>query len=219
MDLAVDIEGVPVRWFQARVKAKHKQYVANFGSAEFVEMGKGGIQTLYFGKRPNLYRIYDKVAEYRQQHAKLLRKLPKNEPKPEFQELYGIPERGYVLTRVERQFGAEIPEALATVAGLTNLANFHPFAKLKILTGGEKEPNPENYSFMEYCTGMYLREMAQREGMHVALKFISKYSKRNTKWVLEKFREFLPEEHTGKFMNTAYLDEAFRCSVMRQLAA
>jgi hypothetical protein len=55
--------------------------------------------------------------------------------------------------------------------------------------------------------------------MHTTQKFISKYSKRNTKWVLDKFGDFLPEEHPEQFMNTAYLDESFRRSVMRQLAA
>jgi hypothetical protein len=219
VDLAVDVKGVPVPWFQARVKANHKQCIANFGSAEFVEMGKSGIQTLYFGKRPNLYRIYDKTAELKQQYAKQLRKLPTGQERPRFEELYGIPEQGYVLTRVERQIGGKIPDALATVAGLRNLDNFRPFEKLRVLTGGEAEPNPDEHTFMEYCTGMYLRERAQREGMHPTLKFISQHSKRNTKWVLDKFAEFLPEEHAEQFINTAYLDESFRRSVMRQLAA
>ena len=155
----------------------------------------------------------------KQQYTEQLRKLTKGEAKPSFEELYGIPERGYVLTRVERQIGGKIPEVLATVSALRNLNNFRPFANLKILIGGEVEPNPDDHSFMEYCTGMYLRERAQREGMHPTLKFISQHSKRNTKWVLDKFAEFLPEEHAEQFINTAYLDESFRRSVMRQLAA
>ena len=86
--------------------------------------------------------------------------------------------------------GGEMPEGLATVADLRNLNNFRPFEKLRVLTGGEAEPNPDEHTFMDYCTGMYLRERAQREGMHPTLKFISQHSKRNTKWVLDKFARF-----------------------------
>jgi hypothetical protein len=139
-----------------------------------------------------VYRIYDKAAELKQQYTEQLRKLPKGEAKPSFEELYGIPERGYVLTRVERQIGGKIPEVLATVSALRNLNNFRPFANLKILIGGEVEPNPDDHSFMEYCTGMYLRERAQREGMHPTLKFIFRHSKRNTNGCSTNSPNFFP---------------------------
>ena len=220
VDLAADVNGIPVGWFQERVKARHKQFIAEFGSAEFVEMGRGGIQTLYFGRRPNLFRIYDKVAEYKDQFQKMTRQLDSALPKPTFEQTYRIPEDGYVLTRVERQIGGgRVPEQLATVADLRRAPDFRPFDALGIITGGEAEPNPDHYTFEHYCTGMYLRDLAQRHGMHVAIRFITRYSNRNTKWALEKYRDFLPQEHEDEMVNTDYLNEVYRHSVTRQLAA
>ena len=61
------------------------------------------VETVYFGKRPNCYRIYDKIAEFRYQFARL--KPDEGLEKPPFEELYGYPETGVILTRVERQIG------------------------------------------------------------------------------------------------------------------
>jgi len=185
IDLATDVEEIPVRWFQPRVKATHKQCIANFGSAQLVEMGKGGIQTLYFGKRPNLFRIYDKHAEYKHQYAQILRKLGKDSEAPKFEDLFHVPENGTVITRVERQIGGRIPPELATVGDLVNLPNYRPFEPLKIVIGS-------------------------------ALRFIAHTSKRNTKWVLEKFADFLPSDEE---YGTPNLDTYFYHSVSRQLAA
>ena len=40
-------------------------------------MGKGGIQTLYFGAHPSLYRISDKVAESKARYQRSVRKVIK----------------------------------------------------------------------------------------------------------------------------------------------
>jgi hypothetical protein len=218
LDLAADNPGVPVNWFQSRIKANHKQYIANFGSAEFVEMGKGGIQTLYFGRRPNLIRIYDKVAEYKAQFQKLVRGLHAGEPRLNFEDTFGVSESA-VITRVERQMGGKIPEILSTVGKLKSLDSFRPFDKLKIIAGGTSEPDPKDYGFMDYCTGMYLRGKAEREGMHATIKFIDRNSNRNTRKVLQKFKHFLPGEQPGGMTDLDFLNEIFRRSVSRQLGA
>lgn len=220
LDLAADIEGIPVRWFQERIKANHKQFIAGFGSGDFVEMGKGGIKTLYFGKRPNLVRIYDKAEEYRVQYAQLKRTWNSPDPLPSFESLYGIPESGYTLTRIERQLGGgKIPEEFQTVGDLRKLGSYHPFEKLIVVDGGLSEPSPEDYTFMEYCAGMYLRGMVETQGMHATEQFIKNYSNRNSKWAREKFRDFLPESYSEKTVDTAYLNRKFQNSVSRQLAA
>ncbi|HWR35889.1 MAG TPA: hypothetical protein VN622_08490 [Clostridia bacterium] len=219
LDLAADVKDVPVSWFQSRIKAQHKRYLANFGSAKFVEMGKGGIQTLYFGKRPNLFRIYDKHAEYLEQYKALLRRLKSDAQIPTFEEFCGLPENGVVLTRVERQIGGgRIPEELATVGKLKNLENFEPFRNLRFVMGGAGEPSEDDYPFETFCTGMYLREKAEKEGMQATHRFISKASKRNTSWALEKYKDFLPPEHETVTANTHHLNELFRQSVTRQLS-
>jgi hypothetical protein len=216
LDLAVDVKHISVGWFQSRLKANHKQFIANFGSAEFIEMGRGGIQTLYFGKRPNLYRIYDKVAEYKYRYAKLLRSKEDGDV-PTFEEFCGLKETD-VITRVERQIGGKIPEQFSTVGQLRTLDTYDPFDNLKIIVGGTSEPNPDDYGFIEYCAGMFLRQKAEREGMHAMIKFIAKHSNRNTGKIRDKFTPFFPEMHDNEMVNTYYLNERFRRSVARQLA-
>jgi hypothetical protein len=218
LDLAVDVPGVAVSWFQNRVKAAHKRFIADFGSATFVEMGKGGIQTLYFGKRPSLYRIYDKHAEYQEQYRKLLRTKSKDSVAPDFETTFGLPDRGVVLTRVERQMGGKIPQ-FKTVGDLYSLRTFDPFQKLNLVMGGVAEPDPTQYSFMEYCTGMYLRDLAEVRGMHATMDFVKRTSKRNTGWALEKFKDFLPVENSGQTVTSHSLKQLFQRSVARQLAA
>ena len=74
IDLAADVPGVPVRWFARNARAKWKQWLAQLGEIEYAEMGRRKVQTLYFGKRPNCFRIYDKISELRHQYDQMLRK-------------------------------------------------------------------------------------------------------------------------------------------------
>ncbi len=220
VDLAADAEGIPVSWFQERIKARYKQCIARLGYAEFMEMGKGGIQTLYYGRRPNLFRIYDKLAEYRQQYQKQFRNISADLPRPTLEEVFGVPSTISVLTRVERQIaGGKVPQGLETVADLRTASDFRPFDPLAIVTGGTAEPNPDEFSFQDYCTGMYLRHRAERDGMHALMHFITRYSKRNTKWALNKFRAFLPAQGEEGAVTADYLNGLFRQSMSRQLAA
>lgn len=215
LDLAADVYGVTVSWFQNRIKAEYKRCLANFG--EFLEMGKDQIQTLYYGKRPNLYRIYDKVAECKYQHRQLTRKLASDVASPSLEEVFGVRENS-VITRVERQMGGgKIPEQLQSVGDLRKCPDFEPFNRLPVIDGGTPDPNPHDYGFMTFCTGMYLRQKAEQDGMHSMLKFISRTSGRNTRWALTKFADFLPVEHEEKWLNTDHLNELYRRSVMQQL--
>ena len=71
VDFAVDVNGVPLSWFRESVRVSYKRWRAGITDHRFFgEMGNGNIQTLYFGKRPNLIRIYDKMAEYRSAYRK-----------------------------------------------------------------------------------------------------------------------------------------------------
>jgi len=69
VDLAADIPRVSVPWFLSHTRAKFKRFHnAGMGGFEYQQMGQKGVQTLYLGRRPNMFRIYDKVAELRHQH-------------------------------------------------------------------------------------------------------------------------------------------------------
>jgi hypothetical protein len=217
LDLAVDIEGIGVRWFRENTRVSRKQWLANLGVMATAEMGKNEPQTLYYGRRPNLIRIYNKVEECRQQYRRLVRETARNLVPPSFEECYGIPETGKIVTRIERQMGGgRIPSVLETVGQLSTCADFNPFGGIEFVGGGCPEPNPANYSFMELCTGMYLRHLAQTEGMQAMLAFVAHHSNRNRAWARKKFKDFLPV--SGKnTLNEDRLFQLFRESTRAQL--
>jgi hypothetical protein len=66
IDLAADVPDVSLSWFREHAFVQYKQFVcahAKIQEFEFCELGKKIYQTLYFGKRPAVIRVYDKVAE------------------------------------------------------------------------------------------------------------------------------------------------------------
>lgn len=150
VDCAADVLGVGVHWFNQHSRVRWKQFGNEMGcllleppgastSLPYSQMGKREIQTLYFGKRPNCYRIYDKIAEMKAEYrrfrgrdsAALVKRMldagatsdqvewrlkseglnPDAENcTPTFETIYGVPENGCILTRCERQIGGgELP--------------------------------------------------------------------------------------------------------------
>ena len=74
VDSCADIvDGPDVRWIAQSARARVLQWQAQFGETEvrdsdgrrvsWSEMGKREVQTMYIGKRPNCFRIYDKLHE------------------------------------------------------------------------------------------------------------------------------------------------------------
>jgi hypothetical protein len=279
VDCAADITGIGIPWFQQRARVKWKQFANEIGelcmeppeasaSIPYSLMGKREIQTLYFGKRPNCYRIYDKIAEWRAEYRRF--KAPSREAiakrminagaSPEdiewrfrtehfnpdaddcaqsFQEVYGVPESGYALTRCERQIGGgrvpTIPvtgkpakewERLETVSVLKKrLSEYDPFRDLEIIDGGQAEPARENYSLVIYMAGMYLRSRIERDGIQQTRAWLNSHQRagakapsRNAKKLLETtFADFVSQsEHS---ISARDLFEQYRGSLLKQLAA
>jgi hypothetical protein len=226
VDLAADVDGVPVTWFQQNIRAKFKRWTAGIGTLEgpmeFSEMGRRGIETFYLGKRPNVIRIYNKVAERQHRYALLnARAKRKNTPVSElltFEQMFGHPPVGVTLTRVERQIaGGRVPEHLGTFHKLRDVASFDPFENLVYVGLGKAEPNPDDYELTEYLTGMQIRSMVERDGFHRFLQFANKHSKRNGSRLLKQYADFLPADRC--FISPKGLCERFRESVTKQLAA
>ncbi len=97
-------------------------------------VSEGEIETIYAGSRPNLYRIYDKVKEYRCQFQVMLRRASKDADLPEFEKEFGVKETD-VVTRFERQCGATgIPRGLATFGSLHQLIDYNPFDAIQIVS-------------------------------------------------------------------------------------
>jgi hypothetical protein len=165
VDLAADIEGVPVPWFQNHALVNRKQFSSQFKKSieqelEFVSMGTAVAQTIYAGKKPDFTRIYDKLAEWLRQQRKreiecnrFNRRMEGMEMSEE-QRYYGRQiaptfkdfcrangyayQEGNVLTRIERQIGGDrIPPELATLNDLRFAHEFEdPFKGLKLVSAG-----------------------------------------------------------------------------------
>ena len=68
------------------------------GSAEFSEMGRKGVETFYLGKRPNVIRVYSKVAERQHQYARMRARSKRAgiqvSEVPTFEAMFGSSNRG-----------------------------------------------------------------------------------------------------------------------------
>jgi hypothetical protein len=226
LDLAADVESVPVSWFERNYRAKFKRWTSSIGKledpGEFSEMGRRGVETFYLGKRPNVIRVYNKVAERQYQHNRMAARakragIPASEV-PTFEAIFSHPPTGFTLTRVERQMaGGRVPETLTDFSKLRNASDFKPFEPLVYIGVGKPEPNPDNYDFNEYGVGMYLRELVEREGFHRARQIVNQHSKRNASRIFKRYAEFMPAD--GCFISTEGLNKRYQESVSKQLAA
>jgi hypothetical protein len=217
IDFATDVP-LPVNWFRETVRVEHKRFrAAVTGQPFYSEMGKGKIQTLYFGKRPNLIRIYDKLAEYQEQYRILVRKLGKDVEPPSFESEFGVADS--ILTRVERQIGGRIPPEIQTLRHVVESgSNFRPFAKLRIIDHPRSPELDAKLSFEKRCTGLYLQGMRRNDGMQATNAFISKYSKGNPGWVRKKYGSFLSGDADGTGLTEADLQRLFQESLSRQMS-
>jgi hypothetical protein len=222
VDLAADVRDVPVGWFARHVRARWKQWVCEIGkiepeAPEYARMGRQRVETFYLGKRPNCFRIYDKIAEYHHQYARLTRDISDAAELPSFEGVYGYPERGLTLTRVERQMGAgRLPTQIDTFGKLKASAEFNPFERLTFLACGAREPQIEDYGITTYGVGMWLRGQAEDIGMHRLRALVNKHSGGHASRIFQQYADFLPAD-AG--ITAEGLFETYRESVQRQLAA
>jgi hypothetical protein len=225
LDVAVDVPDVPVSWFQKNIRAQFKRWVADIGrlglDCEFSEMGRRGIETLYFGKRPNVFRIYNKVAERQYRYAQMAARVKRSgtlAELPSFADKFGHASEGVTLTRVERQIaGGRFPQHLGTFHKLRVLPDFDPFERLMFAGVGKPEPNPDSYDLTHYLAGMQLRALIERDGIHRVRQFINRHSQRNGSRFLKNYGDFLPADDC--LITPQGLRDRFRISVSNQLAA
>jgi hypothetical protein len=178
IDLAVDVQGYPVEWFQRRARVSHKRYTSEYG--RFVSE-HAQVQTLYFGKRPNIFRIYDKTEEQRVDYRRLIRKAKTEEPIPTFQARYGHPENE-ILTRVERQYGGgRVPKQIATLEKLQeNALCFNPFESLQFLPSTISEESVNQLNGEAFVKGQGFLRLMERFGYQGARRLLDQKTCRNT---------------------------------------
>jgi hypothetical protein len=68
-DLTVDLPAITVDWVLNHAAVEKKRFIAELGKAEraasvdYMTLGRRHVETIYCGKRPNCFRVYDKIAE------------------------------------------------------------------------------------------------------------------------------------------------------------
>lgn len=220
VDFAVDVPRLPIQWFRETVKIDHKRFrAAVTGQPFYSEMGNGDMQTLYFGKRPNLIRIYDKQAEYRHQYRNIIRNLGNGIEPPTFESIFGDSNPDSILTRVERQIGGRIPVEIGTLRQVIEPGfEFKPFAKLRIIDHAPMPIPAPGLSFEFRSTGLYLQNLGRNDGMQAANAYIAKYGNGNASRIREKYRSFLAAA-SGPGISESELQARFEESLARQMFA
>ena len=214
IDLAADIQDVTVSWFADHARVRYKR--ANSDVGTYSRYGKLNVETFYLGKRPNLFRIYDKHAELQAQYRHLKKTAPVSIPS--FQEFSGYPEERSILTRVERQIGGgRVPEMINTVADLKRLPEFDPYDRLEFLNGNHMLPNFDDYPLATLLMGLGARLLFDLCGNDRGRKILNSKSKGNAAKILKKLKPFLPGSEIE--ITPGQIFEAYRATVLKQIAA
>lgn len=219
IDLCADMHGIPIDWFLGRLRVKYKRIAHEHGQLKYQRVGKAGIQTLAAGKRPNIVRVYDKVAEYENQLRKLNRNRSSDADELTLEGEFGVM-KGAVITRVERQFGGgRIPLQIDSFGRLPSLPYFNPFTNIEIISGsGATMPTISQCGLDTWLTGTRLRDCQNEMGEQQFRRWLNKNSSGNAARYRKKYAEFL--EPDGDNLVTAQtVFETYRESVIQQLAA
>jgi hypothetical protein len=220
LDLCADVVGVPVSWFQPRAQIRFKRFAHEIGETKYGQMGSRKIETLIMGKRPNVFRIYDKTAECLVDFRKRSRKISPDADPLDFTKEYGF-SSDTILTRVERQIGGgKIPSQLSTFGKLAdNAADFNPFSPMHIIAGqGSEIPSLADCTLSEWLVGTRVRQLADEWGMQQLRAEINRKSKGNAARFLDRYRNFLPSAGENELTSDS-IYELYRGSVRAQLGA
>ena len=164
VDMAVDVVDYPVQWFKDHVAVRRRQCRGEIGTISYQTNVRRGVETLYFGKRPNLFRIYDKIAQLRTEGHRRNRlgalSHPVEEPWTEMT----------TVTRIERQYGgSRIPEQLATLGKIqADALKINPFEPLEFLFRAFASI-PADLSGSAFLKALGLRTLVEDQGMQGAI--------------------------------------------------
>ena len=219
IDLCADLHGVPVDWFFNRLRVKFKRVCYEIGERKYGRMGKNGIQTINFGKKPNVVRGYDKVAELTDQLRKINRKLSPDACKLTLESVFGVSESD-TITRIERQFGGgRIPMQIDSVGKLLSLPDFNPFTNIEIVNGSAAGIPPLKECGLDtWLTGTRLRELRDEMGIQQFNRWLNANSAGNGARYRKTYSPFLEPAFDGIVTSTT-LFQVYRESVSKQLAA
>lgn len=220
IDLAADLPDVPVSWFQQHARVKHKRFATEHGELKYERFGRGKVETIGAGKRPNHLRIYDKVAEYEVQFRRMERKVSADADPLDFEKVFGV-SRDSLLTRVERQCGGgRLPKPLQKIGDLHKAAEFNPFEIIEIFdSGAMRLPRVDECATVsEYFKGLGMRQVAMEMGLQDFHVFLNKHTGGKASKQLERYAPFFVTDPDVR-ITSDYLYQQYRESTIRQLAA
>lgn len=245
VDLAADVEGVPVHWFKDHAYVNRKQFSSRIEKSfeqevQIVGMGRATAQTLYAGKRPNLLRIYNKLAEWRVQWLRIVSRCRRHNAgiddfemtdeqryfgrliPPTFQEYCRARDYEFkpsnVLTRIERQIGGRIPPEFATLGDLRHAHETNPFDGLRIVSGAWDNsffPPPEGVPIRNFLAAVGYEWLKEQIGSEqLARQFVSQHANGNAKRILDCLAESLPPSRPAITLDDIH--SSFRASTLPQ---
>jgi len=219
IDLCADLIGTPMEWFLNRLRIRYKRVAHEIGVLKYQRIGKAGIQTLSGGKRPNIVRVYDKVAEYKDQLRKMQRKRSPDAEELTLEAEFGVASDA-VVTRVERQFGGQrIPAMIDCFGRLTRLPDFNPFTNIEIRNGtGARVPTIADCGLDTWLAGTRLHQLKSEMGEQQFRRWLNAHSSGNSARYLKRHADFLQPEGDN-LVTTQSIFETYRESVLKQLAA
>lgn len=219
IDLCADICEVPVGWFLNRTRVKYKRIAYEMGNLKYQRIGKAGIQTISAGRRPNIVRIYDKIAEYQMQLDKRNRKRSIDSDGLTLKSEFGVSESA-TITRIERQFGGgRLPDGIGSFGKLARLPDYDPFTNIEIVNGSAAHiPTLKECGFDTWITGTHLRQLQDEMGMQQFRRWLDANSGGNGARYRKKYSPFLEPEFDAR-VTSETIFEVYRNSVLNQLAA
>jgi hypothetical protein len=199
LDVRVDVD-YPVGYFKEHARIPYKRNKGEFACLKHKESNAKQVETLEIGKRPSLWRFYDKVAERKHKYKVLCAQMKKaGKAVVPFEELYGHSKSGVVLTRVERQFGGRgIPEEVSNMEKLIcNADSFKPFEGIDFLEATKKPVASVDVPLRKRIVGTWLADEVQKVGRQELESIIRKSEGSNA---YRFFKEF------GHYMSTSPLE-------------
>ena len=202
IDFAADVYGVSVEWFKLNSRVKRKRTTLSYEGCK-EETSKGNITSVAFGKRPDMYRIYDRVAEKRHRGAETLYDgMSLGAPVP-------------IVTRVERQCsGRAVPKDVATVGALLEHAStVDPFPALWCREKNDGSPSTEGWPPQKWLMNEGLAAVVQRYGEATVRARLNRG--RNAMRIFSRYSELLSENSTG--VTADRIHEIYRFGTVKQL--
>jgi hypothetical protein len=188
VDFAVDIAGYSVEWFRRHARVSHKQFSSEYGS--FRSEGKE-VETLYFGKRPNCFRVYDKQRAIRRRYGR----------KVDGEATHPLDRHGdeKIVTRVERQYGGgRIPSKITNLQKLrANCSGLNPFEPMRFLPITITDQCLHGLTGDDFIKGHGVLRLIEQHGFHRAKQIIDEKSCRNTNRILSRVTALLPSDNAS----------------------